>query len=74
MAAIIIQTFEGKVKAVPLRNNENIYLFSAIKSQCEVMQSFGKGKMQICKEIANNLNLSVNKVYRVLTYIYEMKF
>jgi len=74
MAAIIIKTFAGDFKAVTLRNNENLYTYSAIKDQAEVMQTFGKNKMEICREISNNLNLSIDKVYRVLTYIYELKF
>jgi hypothetical protein len=74
MGAMIIETFAGNVKAITIRNSENYHVFSLIKSQAEIKQTFGKGKMQICREIASNLGLSTDKVYRVLTNVYEMNF
>jgi hypothetical protein len=74
MSAIIIETFTGKIKAISIRNSENIETFERIKLQAEIMQSFDKGKMEICREIAGNLELSVDKVYRVLSHVYEMQF
>jgi len=76
MGAIIIKTFEGNNKAIAIRNNRNVHLYEQIKNIAinEYLNNPDQTKMNVCRVVSLKCKLSINTVYRVLTYIYELKY